>query len=118
MHELSIAESILEIVKENVGATDSVKSVKVRIGELANVVPDSLEFCFNAITKGTMFENARLEIENVDMVAHCEVCGADSKVEDVLFRCKSCGSTDVKIISGTELQVVQIEMDDKIVESA
>ena len=50
MHELSIAQSILEIVKENAGVTDLVKHVKVRIGELANVVPDSLEFCFGAIT--------------------------------------------------------------------
>jgi hydrogenase nickel incorporation protein HypA/HybF len=118
MHELSLAENILEIIRENVGATESVKSVKVRIGELANVVPDSLKFCFNAITTGTPFENSRLEIENVDIVVYCEICGADSKVEDILFRCKSCGSTDVKIISGTELQVVQIEMDDKIEESA
>ncbi len=118
MHELSIAESILEIIKENAGVTDSVKSVKVRIGELANVVPDSLEFCFSAITNGTVFEKAKLKIENVDIVVHCEVCGSDSKVEDILFKCKSCGSTDVKIISGTDLQVVEIEIDDKIEESA
>ncbi len=116
MHELSIAENILEIVKENVGAVSSVTSVKIRIGELASVIPDSLEFCFNAITKGTPFENAKLLIENVGIVAHCEICGADSVVENFLFKCKHCGRADVKLISGNELQVVEIEIDDGVKE--
>ncbi|MFZ1082635.1 MAG: hydrogenase maturation nickel metallochaperone HypA [Candidatus Kryptoniota bacterium] len=117
MHELSIAENIVEIVKENLAAGHSVKSVKVKIGELANVIPDSLEFCFGVITKGTPLENTRLEIENVDIVAHCEGCGTDSGVEGFLFQCKNCGSTDLKIISGNELQVVEFQVDDEIEES-
>jgi len=118
MHELSMAENIIEIVKENLTETGLVKSVKVRIGELANVIPESLEFCFDAITRGTPFENAKLEIENVSIVARCENCGVDSKINDYLFRCESCGSSDVKIISGNDLRVVEIEMDDGAKESA
>jgi hydrogenase nickel incorporation protein HypA/HybF len=118
MHELSIAENIIEIVKENLAADCSVKSVKVRIGELANVIPDSLEFCFGVITKGTPLERARLKIENISITAHCEGCEADFEVEGFLFQCKNCGSTDLRIISGNELRVVEIEVDDEIEESA
>ena len=117
MHELSVAENILEIVKENLSTTGSVKKVKVRVGKLANIIPDSLEFCFDAITKGTIFEGAKLEIENVNIMAHCERCGVDSEVEGYLFQCKTCGKTDVKIISGNELQVVELEIDDGAVET-
>jgi len=118
MHELSIAENIVEVVKENLAERRQLRSVKVRIGELANVIPDSLEFCFSAITKGTPFENARLEIENVGIVVHCDNCGADSEVEAFVFRCGNCGSTDVDVVSGNDLRVVEIEVDDEVKESA
>jgi len=114
MHELSVAENILEIVKENLPSTGSVKKVKVRIGKLANIIPDSLEFCFDAITKETIFEGAKLEIENANIMAHCENCGVDSEVEGYLFQCKACGKFDVNIISGNELQVVELEIDDGV----
>lgn len=114
MHELSIAENIIEIMNENLTSPVSVKSVKVRIGELASVIPDSLEFCFSAITKGTRFEGTKLEIENTRLVGHCENCGTDSAVEDFLFKCMTCGSNNLKIISGNELQVVEIEVGDDV----
>ncbi len=117
MHELSIAENIIEIARENLPPSGSVKSVKVRIGKLACVIPDSLEFCFTAITKGTPLENSKLEIESVGIVVHCESCGADSEVNGFLFQCKQCGSAEVRIISGDELQVVEMEIDDEIEES-
>jgi hydrogenase nickel incorporation protein HypA/HybF len=117
MHELSVAENILEIVKENLSTTGSVKKVKVRIGKLANIIPDSLEFCFDAITRGTVFEGAKLEIEGVNIVVRCESCGVDSEVESYFFQCKKCGNTDVKIVSGNELRVVELEIEDGVVET-
>ncbi len=113
MHELSIAENILEIVNENLPASGGgrVKYVKVRIGDMAGVVPDSLDFCFTAITKGTQLEHAKLKIEKTGIAAHCNVCGRDSRVEGLVFRCPLCDSSDVRIISGNELQVVEIEVE-------
>ncbi len=114
MHELSIAESIIEIVRDNFPANGGrLKSIKVRIGELAAVLPDSLEFCFNAITKGTTLEETRLVIERRGIVARCADCGAESSVQELSFRCAACGSVNVKLISGNELQVVEIEIDDE-----
>ncbi|HUI30259.1 MAG TPA: hydrogenase maturation nickel metallochaperone HypA [Candidatus Acidoferrales bacterium] len=112
MHELSIAGNILEIVNENTDGGSEVKSIKVKIGRLAGVIPDSLEFCFSAITKDTPLEKAKLEIENVEVVVHCNSCGAAFAVEDFFFQCQNCGSPDVKVISGNELQVVEVEIND------
>ena len=115
MHELSIAQNIVEIVGDSLSANGGgkLKSVKVRIGELAGVVPDSLEFCFTAITKGTTMEEAKLEIERTGIVGRCTDCGTDSAVEGLVFRCPLCGSVEMKLISGNELQVVEIEVDDE-----
>ncbi|MGO9481692.1 MAG: hydrogenase maturation nickel metallochaperone HypA [Candidatus Kryptoniota bacterium] len=118
MHELSIAESIMNIVNENLVGNRPVISIKVRIGSLANIISDSLEFCFDVIKKGTPIEKAELKIESVVIMAHCEICGTDFEIEDFLFRCKNCGSTDLRIVSGNELQVVEIEVEDEIEESA
>lgn len=115
MHELSLAENILDIVRENLSSNGGgkLKSVKVRIGELAGVVPESLEFCFTAITKGTPMEDAKLEIERTGIAAHCADCGKDSTVEGLVFRCPACESANIKVIAGNELQVVGIEIYDK-----
>lgn len=115
MHELSIAESIVEIVGENLSSNGGgkLRSVKVRVGELAGVVPDSLEFCFTALTSGTPMEGAKLDIERTGIVAHCDDCGRDSDVEGLIFKCPICESVHIEIISGNELQVVEIEVEDE-----
>ena len=114
MHELSIAENIVNIVQENLRGTGLIRSVKIKVGELATVIPDSLEFCFSAVTNGTILENAKLDIEIVPIVAHCENCGTNSEIQGLSFRCKKCGGADVEIVSGNELQVVEIELDDNV----
>jgi hydrogenase nickel incorporation protein HypA/HybF len=67
MHELSIAQSIVEIVQQHLPSDriPVVKSVQMKVGHQAGIVPDSLEFCFGAVTEGTVAQGARLEIENV-----------------------------------------------------
>ena len=112
MHELSIAQSILDIVREYVPEPRSaeVQSIKVRLGGLSGVVPESLDFCFTAITGDTSLRQAKLKIERVETQLHCAKCGETSKIKGPFFLCPECGSHDIKLISGTELQVVEIEM--------
>ncbi len=115
MHELALAENILEIVKGSMSANGGgkLKSVKVRVGELAGVVPESLDFCFTALINGTEMESAKLEVERCDIVAHCLDCGTDSIVDGMTFKCAACGGGNVKVISGNELQVIEIEVEDE-----
>jgi hydrogenase nickel incorporation protein HypA/HybF len=112
MHELSIAQSILDIVREYVPEPRSaaVQSIKVRLGGLSGVVPESLDFCFSAITSDTSLRQAKLNIERVETQLHCGDCGETSTIEGPIFLCSKCGSPNIKLVSGTELQIVEIEL--------
>ncbi len=112
MHELSLAQNILEIVEQHVPSeqSKSVKSIKLRVGESSGVVPESLEFCFSAITAETALNGALLIIERVPFLLSCRKCGKTSESEFGLNMCSSCGSFETNIISGTEMQVVEIEL--------
>ena len=112
MHELSIAQSIVDIVIEHLPKEEhvSVRSVRLRLGAMAGVVPDSLEFCFGAITEGTPLKGAALIIEHVPLTAHCNSCGTDGEIEPTLFACPACGATSLTILSGREMHVRDIEI--------
>jgi hydrogenase nickel incorporation protein HypA/HybF len=118
MHEMSIAQNIVEIVKQNLQEKDyaEVKSVKVKIGELAGVVTESLDFCFNVIIDSTPMKGAVLDIECIPFVIECKTCRIISNSEAGIFVCPACASTDTKIVSGTELQLVEIELNDNSTE--
>jgi len=115
MHELSIAQNIVEIVEHNLPPGDhpKVRVVRLSVGEMAGVVADSLEFCFNAITAGTHLDGTALEIVHIPVTAGCRECGTAFAVQDSLFRCPDCGSVNVALTAGQELQVNEIELADE-----
>ena len=80
MHELSIAQSIVDIVGQYVprDRQNGIRMIRVRVGDLAGVVPDSLSFCFTAVTAGTPMAEALLEIEHVPYIIHCTACATGS----------------------------------------
>ncbi|MGH7972007.1 MAG: hydrogenase maturation nickel metallochaperone HypA, partial [Limisphaerales bacterium] len=67
MHELSIMDSALTMVLERAqqAGAKRVHLVRLRIGALSGVVPDALQFAFEALVPGTLAESARLDIEDV-----------------------------------------------------
>ncbi len=115
MHELSIAENIVEIIQDHVPSSglSRVRNVKLKIGELAGVVPDSLEFCFDAITDQTPMRDAVLVVEHVPFVIECHTCGLVSTNDVGIILCARCGSDETKMVSGNELLVMAIEMLDE-----
>jgi hydrogenase nickel incorporation protein HypA/HybF len=114
MHELSIAQGIVDIIRQYVPEhqTTEIRKVKLRLGPLAGIVADSLDFCFGAIIAGTELSQASLQIEATAIRSECGGCGVVFDVEGAVFSCPGCGGADIKIISGTELQVVEIELSD------
>jgi hydrogenase nickel incorporation protein HypA/HybF len=114
MHELSIAQNIIEIVYDNLNEHQktSVKSVRVKIGKLNNILPDSLVFGFEALTQNTDLDGAVLEIEHLPIKIKCTDCGAVSTCDNFLFSCENCGGNQIKILSGDELLVSEIELND------
>lgn len=112
MHEMSIARNIVEIVEDVVRANGDprVDRVHVAIGRMVGVVPDSLTFCFEAITSDTRLSGASLIIEPIPIRARCTDCGLTFEVESFAFRCDSCGGTSLDVESGDELLVRSIEV--------
>ena len=114
MHELSIAESIVDIIHQYVEEKHLpfVHDVSVKVGALAGVVPDSLEFSFAAITADTSLQNARLRIVSVPFVIHCSECDVTSDPDSPVAICPRCGGMATETLSGTELQVAEIEVNE------
>jgi hydrogenase nickel incorporation protein HypA/HybF len=114
MHEISIIESILEVAEEKAreNNSSSVTVIKLRLGQFTAIAQEALEFAFEVARQGTLAEHARLEIEVVPMVLHCVVC--DLRPEPtgaMIFICPQCGFP-LKIVSGKELQIEFIEIDE------
>jgi hydrogenase nickel incorporation protein HypA/HybF len=109
MHELSVSSAIVDTaVKHAAGRKVSV--VTVRIGHLRQVVPDSLAFYFDLVTRRTVCEGAQLQQVLVPAVLRCRDCAREWDPEDALFRCV-CGGVG-EVVSGDELEVESIEVEE------
>ncbi len=113
MHELSIAQAVVEIVSRNADGR-RVQRVDMRIGHLRQVVPSSLEFAFQLLTEGTPLEGAELVIEDVPARVRCQVCDSDTTIAEFPFQCGSCRAFDVQLVAGEELLVDALEVEDEM----
>jgi hydrogenase nickel incorporation protein HypA/HybF len=118
MHELSVAQEIINIVNSYLPDNNSTgaKSVKVKVGKLSNILNDSLTFCFEALTNESHLKGAKLEIVDVPVKVLCLNCSKESEIENPVFACPMCSYTKLKMISGMELQIDEIELFDEIEE--
>jgi hydrogenase nickel incorporation protein HypA/HybF len=106
MHEVSITQNLIEIIKENLPDENSkVLKVRLEIGELSGVIPESIEFSYAILIKNTRLENSVIEIERIPVLVHCNTCNNEFNVENLMFICPECNSGDVKILKGNELQI-------------
>lgn len=115
MHEASVAAGILDIVRQHVLSADArrVRAVRVRLGDMAGIVPASLGFCFDAIVSGTEYASAFLEIDRVPARGVCGECCVAAAIDSLPpFVCPSCGSPFITVTSGDDLAVVDVELDD------
>jgi hydrogenase nickel incorporation protein HypA/HybF len=110
VHELSIAESIVQIASDH-AAGRRVYRVDVRTGHLRQVVPSALEFAFELVSQGTSLEGAELVIEQVPAEGICRSCGARSVMTMFPLQCSRCGDLDLEIVAGEELQVESLELE-------
>lgn len=108
MHELSISEGIVESVCDAV-PDGRVLAVTVEIGKLSGVVPDAVRFCFDACTRGTRLEGARLDIVDVPGRGRCGSCQRELDMEELLTQCP-CGNPFLDIVRGRELRIRSVEV--------
>lgn len=115
MHELSLVTSIVESITESLQAYPGAKVLEVRlkVGALAAVVEDSLQFCYGIATGGTSLEGSRLVVKLMPVVMHCGPCGQDVTLEGLQsFRCPLCGEPSSDLRQGRELEIEAIEIDE------
>lgn len=113
MHEMSIAQGLLDIIKEEMEKHHAtvLRSVHLHIGQLSAIVPESLSFCFEVMTMGTELEGARLDMEIIPLRAICRACRTEFEIKNYAFECPHCSSRDIETISGHELSIVEMEVD-------
>lgn len=112
MHELSLAESVIQIIEEAAVAQgfDRVRVVWLEIGSLAGVEQDALRFCFDAVARDTLAQDARLEIVELPGSGTCADCGATHSVNNLLDACPACGGYAVRVSGGTGLRVKELDV--------
>jgi len=114
MHEMGIANSVLECVRTETQRFPGrhIHRVGIRIGELAGVDPEAMRFCFDALVRGTDLEPLLLDVDYRPRRHQCLTCGCSfvPQLEDVT--CPRCGGVDSQFVEGDELELAYLEVED------
>ena len=116
MHELSIAQAIVDIAVRNAGGS-RVTCVEVQVGRLRQVVPAALEFSFELCAHGTVAEGAALELEVLPVGVRCPSCAAESQPAGFPLACAACGALNVDVVQGEELRVQSLSLEAELMTS-
>ncbi len=113
MHEVSIAESILDLLERRIGAVRKLSEVELRVGPLSGVSADALLFCFGPVARERGFGDPSLRIERTEVEVRCEACGSTVRVDDPVDPCPRCGSWKRTILGGDELDLLAATMEEE-----
>lgn len=127
MHELAISQAIVDTALRHADGR-SITGVRVRVGSLRQVVPDSLSFYFEIVARDTVCDGAQLDFEPVAALLRCPECGeewdpappplashgsipAEGLPPLPSFRCPECAAPG-EVLAGGELEVEWIEVEE------
>ena len=113
MHEMSLAESVLQIIEDAAHTQNfqRVRTVVLEIGALSAVEPDAMRFCFDAVTSGSIAEGAQLEIIETPGAGRCTTCGMTMALQEQYGLCPECGSPLIEIVAGNQMRVKDLEVE-------
>ena len=113
MHEYPITQSIVQIANEEAlkHGAKRITEIRLKIGELSGLVPESLQIYFDMISQGTLSEGAKLVVVKVQIKFRCNNCGNESGVVGGIYKCPTCDSKDIKIINGNEYMIESMEVE-------
>lgn len=118
MHEISVAQSLADFVREQVSGTETeppqrVARIRVRLGALCGLLPQQLKSAYRAAVAETTLNGCELEIETLSLVVWCPVCQEQHMLDDIrLLQCPVCHTRTPQIIQGNELEIESIEVID------
>jgi hydrogenase nickel incorporation protein HypA/HybF len=113
MHEMSLAESVLQLIEGAAGKDQfsKVTTVWLEIGQLSGVEPEAMAFCFDAVTRDSIAAGARLEIIALPGVGWCMACAKSVPMTEVFGECPQCGGYQMQVTGGTEMRVKELEVE-------
>ncbi|MCR4420765.1 MAG: hydrogenase maturation nickel metallochaperone HypA [Clostridia bacterium] len=111
MHEFGLIASLLSRVEEKARENnlEQVTRVKLVVGKLTMALPEALEFAFRTLTRGTVAEGAKLEIEEREVRLRCPQCGLVFSPELPRLTCPGCGHPRPSLEQGRELYIDYFE---------
>ncbi|WP_131767131.1 hydrogenase maturation nickel metallochaperone HypA [Candidatus Protofrankia californiensis] len=109
MHELSICRAIAGIVAEHAGDRP-VQTVYIQIGQLRQIVPDTLVHCWSLVSEGTALDGSQLRIESVPAQIRCTDCGHMQTLTVPVLLCGQCGGRSVSVVRGEEFLITSLEL--------
>jgi hydrogenase nickel incorporation protein HypA/HybF len=112
MHEASIVESLIDLVRQNVADPGLVRRVNVSVGLLSGVSPDAMRFYFELMRGDTLNSQAELAVALEPLEAHCRSCGRDHVLQETQWHCPDCGANTLALRNGDELHLRSIEVED------
>jgi len=114
MHEMGIASQIARIALEHLPPDEPlrVRALRLKIGKLTAIVPQSLRFCLEVVCRETALAGAEVVIEEIPVRAHCQDCGAESEISEPPFWCSACKSVKLDILSGREMLIDSLEVEE------
>jgi hydrogenase nickel incorporation protein HypA/HybF len=114
MHELAVAQSIVDTVSAALKSrpTGRITTIRLRIGRLTDIAPEALQFGFTALTRDTKLAETSLIIDSVPIMAVCRACEHTFAVEDFRFVCPRCRAHTTDMVQGDELEIESMDIED------
>ncbi len=112
MHEMSLAEGVLQLIEDSARKQEfsKVSTVWLEIGQLSGVEVEAMKFCFDAVTRGSVAEGARPEIIALPGTGWCMACAKTVAMSEVFGECPDCGGYQLQVTGGTEMRVKELEV--------
>ena len=113
MHEIGIASSVLDIVRDELQERPGSRALKIglRIGALSGIDPEALRFAVEALIQGTDMQSLGLDMEFCPRRQKCSCCAHEFVVEDFALACPECGDTKTTCIGGEEMEIAFLELE-------
>jgi hydrogenase nickel incorporation protein HypA/HybF len=110
MHELSIAEALIELVEKHIPPGGTVKRVLVEAGPARGIVDTAMQWAWEAARQDTNCREAKLELKLLPWKLKCTACGAEFEAQDIFATC-ACGHTEPIPAGGDDLRLMSIDVD-------
>jgi hydrogenase nickel incorporation protein HypA/HybF len=113
MHEMALCEGVVNLVEDEARKQPfiRVKSITLELGVFGHVAPDAMLFCFEAISRGTIADGARLIIDRIQGAGWCPDCDKTVPLPARFAACPDCGRSRVRMTAGDELRVRELEVE-------